>query len=66
MINRTEETAGWLERWNVLIECRQCGKVYQCESPSVSLERVAGFSRMFVAGGPEVCPICKNLKAVSP
>lgn len=55
---------GWLARWKVLIECRDCGTRFECLHPSSSVERVGGFNRMFVAGGPEVCPDCKNLKAV--
>jgi hypothetical protein len=54
----------WKRRWKVLIECRDCGSAWECTSPSLSLERVSGFNRMFVAGGPETCPECKNLKAV--
>ncbi len=52
----------WLERWKVLIQCRDCGSQWECKNPSSSAERVGGFNRMFVAGGPEVCPDCKNLK----
>lgn len=54
----------WKKRWAVLIQCRDCETIYECTSPSLSIDRVNGFSRMFVAGGPEVCPKCKNLKAV--
>lgn len=52
----------WKDRWEVSIKCRDCGASWECTGVSASLERVAGFNRMFIAGGPEVCPKCKNLK----
>ena len=58
----SDESEAWKARWSVLIECRDCGATYECTSPSLSLQKVNGFNRVFMAGGPEVCPQCKNLK----
>lgn len=60
----SDETEEWKKRWAVELRCRDCGATFECLSPALSLERVHGFNRMFVAGGPEVCPKCKNLKTV--
>lgn len=52
----------WEQRWKVSITCRDCGACYECLGVDTSVQMVAGFNRMFLAGGPEVCPECKNLK----
>ena len=58
----SDDCEAWKARWMVLIKCRDCGEVYECTNPSLSLDRVGGFNRMFVAGGPETCPECRNLR----
>jgi len=60
----SKKSGDWTDRWMVIIECRDCGGRWEC-NPSVSTERVTGFNRVFVAGGHEVCPECKNLKAAN-
>jgi hypothetical protein len=56
----------WKDRWSVDITCRDCGASWECTGVSTSLDQCFGFNRMFVAGGPEVCPKCKNLKLAPP
>jgi hypothetical protein len=61
-----DDPSPWEKRWRVSITCRDCGEEWECNGVSASTEMVAGFNRIFVAGGPEVCPECKNMKLASP
>lgn len=61
----SDETDAWRKRWKVLLRCRDCNETYECVRPDVTLQRVHGFNRLILVGGPEVCPECKNLKTVS-